>query len=72
MKIINFKKKKIKLLTNKHQKSYQSSKTCYIYQEKCEDKRGKDKNVVKFWTIVILQGNIEEKKHCAWHIKFKV
>ena len=34
MKIINFKKKKLKFLTNKQQNSYQNSKICYICQEK--------------------------------------
>ena len=30
MTIINFKKKKMKPLTNKEQKSYQNAKSCYI------------------------------------------
>ena len=29
-KIINFKNKKMKLLTKKHQESYENVKTCYI------------------------------------------
>ena len=30
MKIINFKKKKMKLLTKEHQESYENAKICYI------------------------------------------
>ena len=54
MKIINFKKKKMKLLAEEHQES------CYIYRENFENKYVKDKkNIVKFEIIVIIQGNIE-------------
>ena len=38
MKIINFKKKKIKLLTKEQQESYENAKICYIYKEKFESK----------------------------------
>ena len=38
MKIINFKKKKMKLLAKKQQESFESSKVCYICQEKFESK----------------------------------
>ena len=34
MKIINFKKKKMKLLTKEQPESYENAKICYIYQEK--------------------------------------
>ena len=34
MKIINFKKKKMKLLTKEHQKSYQNAKICDVCKEK--------------------------------------
>ena len=33
MKIINFKKKKIKLLTKEQQESYENVKICYIYKK---------------------------------------
>ena len=46
MKIINLKKKKLKLFTNEQQKSYQNSKICYICQQKFEDKHAKSK---KYW-----------------------
>ena len=38
MNIINFKKKKIKLLTKKQQESYENAKICYICKEKFESK----------------------------------
>ena len=54
MKIIKFKKKKMKLLAEEHQES------CYIYRENFENKYVKDKkNIVKFEIIVVIQGNIE-------------
>ena len=34
MKIINFKKKKMKLLTKEQQESYKNAKICYISQKK--------------------------------------
>ena len=37
MKIINFKKKTIKLLTKEQQKSYENAKFCYICKEKFEN-----------------------------------
>ena len=36
MKIIDFKKKKMKLITKELQKSYGNAKICYIYKEKFE------------------------------------
>ena len=38
MKIINFKKRKIKLLTKEQQKSYEITKICYICKETLENK----------------------------------
>ena len=35
--IINFNKRKMKLLTNEQQKSYENAKICYICKEKFED-----------------------------------
>ena len=46
MDITNFKKKKIKLLTNEQQKSYGNAKMCYICQEKIEEKHAKDKKIL--------------------------
>ena len=41
------KKKKMKLLTNRQQKSYENAKICYIYTEKFENKYIKDKKYCK-------------------------
>ena len=43
MNVINFKKKKMKLLTKEQQEPYESVKICYIYKEKFENKYLKDK-----------------------------
>ena len=42
-KIINFKKKKNKLLTKEQQESYENAKMCYICKVKFENKYLKDK-----------------------------
>ena len=47
MEIINFKKKKMNLLTKVLQKSYENSKICYICQEKFEDEYANDKKYCK-------------------------
>ena len=41
MKIINFKKKKMKLLTKELQESYENAKICYICNGKFESKKKK-------------------------------
>ena len=38
MKIINFKKKKMKLLTKELEESYKNEKVCYICKDKLENK----------------------------------
>ena len=38
IKVINFKKKKMKLLTKEQQESYENAKICYICKEKFKDK----------------------------------
>ena len=43
MEIINFKNKKIKLLTKEQWKSYENTKICYICKEKFKDKYAKYK-----------------------------
>ena len=47
MNIINFKKKKVKLLTKEQQESYESAKICYICKEKFENKYLKNKKYRK-------------------------
>ena len=43
MKLINFKKRKMRLLTKEQQESYENEKMCYIFKEKFENKYFKDK-----------------------------
>ena len=45
--IINFKKKKVILLTKEQQESYENVKVCYIYEEKLENKYVKNKKYRK-------------------------
>ena len=59
MKIINFKKGKMKLLTKEQKKSSESAKICYICQRKIENKHLKDKKYCKVTDYAIMQGNIE-------------
>ena len=47
MKIINFKEKKMKLLTKEQYESYENAKICYICKEKFENKSLKDKKYCK-------------------------
>ena len=47
MKIINFKKKKMKLSTKEQQELYENTKICYICKEKFENKYLKDKKYCK-------------------------
>ena len=47
VKIISFKKKKLKLLTKEQQESYQNAKFCYICKENFEDKFLKEKKYCK-------------------------
>ena len=61
MKIINFKKKKMKLLTKEQETSYGNSKICYLCKEKFEN------NYLKIKSIVIIQGTIE-----VLHIRYVI
>ena len=47
MEILSYKKKKMKLLTNEQQKSYENAKSCYISKKEFEGKRAKDKKYHK-------------------------
>ena len=58
IKIIHFKKKKVKLITKEPQKSYENAKICYIYKEKFEY-MWKEKNIANLEIIVIIQKNRE-------------
>ena len=47
IKIINFKKRKMKLLTKEQYKLYENAKFCYICKEKSENKYLRDKKYRK-------------------------
>ena len=47
IKIINSKKKKMKLLTKEHQESYENAKICDTYKEKIKNNYLKDKKYRK-------------------------
>ena len=57
--IINFNKKKIKLLTKQQQEQFENANKCYDCKEKFENKYLEDKKIVVLQIIVIIQGNIE-------------
>ena len=59
MKMINFKKNKMKLLAKEQQELYENAKICYIYKERNEDKYLKEKKIVRLEIIVITQENVE-------------
>ena len=59
MKMINFKKNKMKLLAKEQQELYENAKICYIYKERNEDKYKKEKKIVRLEIIVITQENVE-------------
>ena len=60
MKLINFKKKNMKLLRNKQLKSYENAKIYDICKEMFEDKYSKDtkQNIIGLEIIAITQMNI--------------
>ena len=56
MKIINFKKTKMKLLTKEQQELHENAKICYICKEKFENKYCKDtKYYIKLETMEVLR-----------------
>ena len=54
MKIINFKNKKMKVLTKEQQESYKNEKICYICQGKYKNKYLKDKKYRKVREIIVI------------------
>ena len=48
IKIINFEKKNMKLLTKENRESYENAKICYICKEKFEQKNLKDKQYKRY------------------------
>ena len=63
MKIINSKKKKMKLSTKEQQESYENSKICYICKEKFENKYLKDKEILKTQRSLSLYRGIQRNQN---------
>ena len=62
MKIIDFRKKEMKLLTKKQQEAYENmemQKYVKFVKKNVKNKHLKDKNIIKLEIIVIMQGTIE-------------
>ena len=72
MKIINFKKKKMKLLTKEQQKSYKNVKICYICKEKTENKYVKDKKYCKVRDHCHYPGEYRGAAHSIFNLKYSV
>ena len=67
MKIINFKKKKMKLLTKEQQESDKKANICYFVKTKLKINIRKIRNTVKLEITVIIQESIEVR-HRAYTI----
>ena len=72
METTNFKKKKMKLLTNKEQISYENAKICYTCKEKLEDKHAKDKNIIKLEIIIHYTIEYRSAAHSIYNLKYSV
>ena len=72
MKIINFKKEKMKSLTKKQQKSNENAKICYICQEKFENKYVKDNEYQKVKGHCHYTGEYKWAAHCIYNLKYSV
>ena len=70
--IINFKKKKRKLLTKKQQDSYESAKICYICKEKFENKYLNDKKYRNVRDHCHYTGEYRDAAHSMCNLKYSV
>ena len=72
MKIINFEKKKMKLLTKEQQESHENAKFCYIHIEKFERKHLKDKKYCKVRDHCHYAGEYRGAGHSICNFKYSV
>ena len=72
LKIINFKKKKMKLLTREQQEPYENRKICYICKEKFENKYLKDKIFCKNIDHCHYTGEYRDAAHNICYLKYSV
>ena len=72
MEAINFKKKKMNLLSKEQQESHENAKICYIYREKFENKYVKDKKHHKAWDHCHYTGECSIGVHSICNLKYSV
>ena len=72
MKIINFKKKKMKLLKKEQQESYKNAKIDYTCKEKSDNKYLKDKKYCKVTDHCHYTGEYRGAAHIICNLKFSV
>ena len=70
--IIDFKKKKMKLLKKEQQGSYENEKICYICKEKFENKYLKDKKYHKVRDHCHYTGEYRDAAHSICNLKYSV
>ena len=70
MNIINFKKRKLMLLTNEQLESYEYGKTCYICKEKIENKYSKDQKYRKARDRCHYTGEYRQTVHSIYNLKY--
>ena len=72
MKIINFKKKKMKLLAKEQQEPYENAKICYICKEKIQNKYLKDKKYGKVRDHCHYTGEYRGAAYSMCNLKYSV
>ena len=72
MSIINFKQKKMKLLTEQQQESYENAKICYICKEKSGNRYLKDKKYRKVRDLYHYTGEYRGAVHSIYDLKQSV
>ena len=70
MNIINFKKRKLMLLTNEQLESCDYGKICYICKEKIENKYSKDHKYCKVRDQCHYTGEYRETVHSICNLKY--
>ena len=72
MKIINFKKKKMELLTKEQQESNENAKICYICKEKFENKYLRNKKYCEVIDHCHYTGEYRGAAHSICNLKYSV
>ena len=72
MKIINFKKKKMQLLTKELEESYKNAKFCYLCNEKLENKYLKDEKYCKVRDHCHYTGEYRGAAHSIYNLIYSV